>query len=75
VIEVWIIIVACLGSNYVQCVQIDAVPQPTMRTCLLNRPAAASIYQLKVDTISELDGYLTFTWCKTGVLVENGEMK
>jgi len=75
VIEIWIIIVAYLAPDYVQCVWLDTLEQSTMRVCLLNRPAAASIYQLRLDTIPELDGYLTFTKCETGVLVENGETK
>lgn len=58
-LKVFMVIIACAKPHYVECVPMKTVEQPTMRSCFLNRPAGATLFQLRLP-----DGWLTFTECR-----------
>ncbi len=68
-IEVWMVIVACLAPHYTDCEVLETVKFTDPERCQLMRPAAAAFVQLNLN-----DGWLTFTRCELVNPEENGRL-
>ncbi len=66
-IQVWMIIVACLAPDYTECRTLGQIRFVHPEVCQLQRPTMAGVYQLMVP-----HGWMTFTKCEFVNREKNG---
>ena len=72
-IEVWMIVVACLAPNFTECRLLESMDWKDPIQCQLHRPVVVSMFMNRV--VNWEGEWITFTECQLIVPDQNGETR